>query len=130
MTDLRATSLTRPTSRLSPRDPEQWRLDAACRGWDHELEGDPWHPTSERPSAYDLARSICEACPVAAPCLVEACVAESRSSGALRSGMYGGTTPAERAASAEHAAAAGRSRHDVGGAQALAVVPSTCRAVA
>ncbi len=99
MIDLRATSLTRPTSRLATREGTEWRLDAACRGWDHELQGDPWHPYSELPSAYDQARRICGDCPVRAACLAEASAAESDGPGALRFGMYGGRTPAERAAS-------------------------------
>ncbi|MFF3065944.1 WhiB family transcriptional regulator [Oerskovia sp. NPDC057915] len=100
MTDLRATSLTRPTIRLSTPEPAQWRLDAACRGWDHELQGDPWHPVSDLPAAYDQARRICDACPVVVPCLAEANAAESGGPGALRFGMYGGRTPTERAAAA------------------------------
>jgi WhiB family redox-sensing transcriptional regulator len=99
MTDLRATSLTRPTGRLSTREPAEWRLDAACRGWDHALRGDPWHPASEHPTAYDQARRVCGTCRVATSCLDEALAAESRSPGALRFGMYGGRTPSERATS-------------------------------
>lgn len=98
MTNLRAQTLTRPANGLAAREPEDWRLDAACRDWDHELQGDPWHPDSDLPSAYDDARRICGGCPVAQACLDAAFSAESASPGALRHGMYGGTTPAERAA--------------------------------
>ncbi|MGW6007205.1 WhiB family transcriptional regulator [Oerskovia enterophila] len=98
MTNLRAQTLTRPTNGLATREPEDWRLDAECRDWDHTLEGDPWHPDSDLPSAYDDARTICAGCPVAEACLQVALEAESRSHGALRFGMYGGTTPAERTA--------------------------------
>ncbi|MFD6163733.1 WhiB family transcriptional regulator [Oerskovia sp. NPDC060287] len=98
MTDLRAQTMTRPTNPLASREPEDWRLDAKCRDWDHALQGDPWHPDSDLPGAYDDARRICAGCPVASTCLQAAVDAESSSYGALRFGMYGGTTPAERSA--------------------------------
>ncbi|KZM36060.1 WhiB family transcriptional regulator [Oerskovia enterophila] len=98
MTNLRAQTLTRPTNALATREPEDWRLDAECRDWDHTLKGDPWHPDSDLPGAYDDARTICAGCPVAEACLQTAIEAESSSHGGLRFGMYGGTTPAERTA--------------------------------
>ncbi|MHA7132568.1 WhiB family transcriptional regulator [Oerskovia turbata] len=98
MTTLRAQTLTLATNRLAPHEPEDWRLDAACRDWDHERNGDPWHPGSEHPAAYDRARRICGDCPVTATCLEAAFREESPSPGGLRDGMRGGLTPAERAA--------------------------------
>ena len=98
MTNLRAQMLTRPTNGLATHEPEDWRLDAACRDWDHGLQGDPWHPNSELPNAYDDARRICGGCPVAEACLQAAFDTESRSDAAIRYGMFGGKTPAERAA--------------------------------
>ncbi|OCI31069.1 WhiB family transcriptional regulator [Oerskovia enterophila] len=98
MTNLRAQTMTRPTNPLASREPEDWRLDARCRDWDHELQGDPWHPNSDLPGAYDDARKICAGCPVAALCLQAAFETESRSDAAIRYGMFGGKTPAERAA--------------------------------
>ena len=98
MTNLRAQTLTLATNRLATHEPEDWRLDAACRDWDNELRGDPWHPDSDLPTAYDDARRICGGCPVAHACREAAFAAESASPGAQRHGMYGGTKPAERTA--------------------------------
>ena len=96
MTNLRAQTLTRPANPLATREPEDWRLDAECRDWDHELRGDPWHPDSALPSAYSSAREICGTCPIAASCLEVAMVAEGARTHEGRFGMFGGLSPWER----------------------------------
>lgn len=97
MSDLRAQSLTRPTNGLATHEPEDWRLDAACRDWDHELQGDPWHPDSDLPNAYNAAREICGGCPVVADCLEVAMSTEGGIVHGSRYGMFGGLSPHERA---------------------------------
>lgn len=97
MTNLRAQTLTLATNRLATHEPEDWRLDAVCRDWDHELQGDPWHPDSDAPNAYTPAREICGACPVIADCLEVAMAAESGRAHGSRFGMFGGLSPHERA---------------------------------
>ena len=97
MTNLRPQTLTRPTNGLAGREPEDWRLDAACRDWDHELQGDPWHPDSDASNAYAKAREICSGCPVAAACLEVAMAAERDRAHGGRFGMFGGLSPNERA---------------------------------
>ena len=97
MTNLRAQTLTLATNRLATHEPEDWRLDAACRDWDHELQGDPWHPDSDASNAYAKAREICSGCPVAAACLEVAMAAERDRAHGGRFGMFGGLSPNERA---------------------------------
>jgi hypothetical protein len=97
VTNLRPQSLTLATNRLATREPEDWRLDAACRDWNHERDGDPWHPDSSLPNAYTRAREICSPCPVAAACLEVAMAAEGGIVRDSRYGMFGGLSPHERA---------------------------------
>lgn len=97
MTNLRAQTLTLATNRLAAHEPEDWRLDASCRDWDHERDGDPWHPDSALPNAYSKAREICGGCPVAAACLEVAMAAEGARVRDSRHGMFGGLSPHERA---------------------------------
>ena len=94
--DLRARTLTRPTSHDEQDAAENWRLQAACVDQSSAYY-DPWFPTSESKHAYDDARSVCKGCPVRAFCLKEALDEEAGMSAALRHGMRGGKTAYERA---------------------------------
>ena len=72
---------------------ETWRQHAACRGMSPEV----FHPsTAIRETTlqirYDEAKRVCAVCPVVDPCLTEALV------WTYKEGIWGSTTPAERAA--------------------------------
>ena len=67
-----------------------WTSRAACRGHDPEL----WF--SDQAADRTKARRICARCPIAADCLRDALAAEGDASEKTRSGIYAGTTPAER----------------------------------
>lgn len=72
---------------------DHWVRYARCA--DHPAPG-LWFPTRE--GDYSDARPICQACPVRVPCLIQGIVAEGvRAGRAQRFGMWGGTTPIERA---------------------------------
>jgi hypothetical protein len=66
-----------------------WRDLAACRG--HPSR---WWWFSADPTAVELARRVCSACPVAGPCLAEALAEEAESP--WRYGLRAGMTPAQR----------------------------------
>jgi hypothetical protein len=85
-----------------------WRLNAACADRDPDL----FFPTETSMRGYRYARSICESCPVRQACLDEAMAEEAGKSQALRFGMRGGLTPAERAIpEGNHGTTAGESAH-------------------
>jgi WhiB family transcriptional regulator, redox-sensing transcriptional regulator len=97
----------KPARLLSTRpatiDAEQygWKLHAACRD---TRNPEAWFPnaTRFRPDdvVYAEARATCNPCPVREECLRYALRTE-RGDRKSRSGMYGGLTPAERAALAK-----------------------------
>lgn len=69
-----------------------WRQDAGCAASDPET----FFPLSYRPEELVRpARRICARCPVRAACLADVMATEDP---ARRWGVYGGTTPDERAA--------------------------------
>ncbi len=75
--------------------PEEWLELARCRG----VNTDVFFPTAGGGDPYKIARGYCNRCPVRMACLEDALRAErhvSKGSG-MRHGMYGGTTPDERA---------------------------------
>lgn len=78
-----------------------WRDHAACAGM-ADAALDPWFPDEDMPrrdqtAAFDLAREVCDGCPVMVQCL-EVGLALIPLDGAQ--GMYGGMTPAELRAEA------------------------------
>ncbi len=76
-----------PSASFRPPKPEWWR-SAACRGSDPAL----FHST---PAAHRQAQLICRRCPVAEICLWSAMVDEAPTP--YRYGVWGATTPADRA---------------------------------
>lgn len=68
-----------------------WRLDAACSGSDPEL----FFPDPSDGQAQAAALRVCDGCPVAVDCLVDALAVETPRQ--IRYGIRGGTTPADRA---------------------------------
>lgn len=80
----------------------QWARRAACKGVDPEL--------FQEPARYGKARAYCAACPVVRDCLLEALVTHSSDS----FGVWGGTTPPERAAGSTHPRVA-QAREDIAG---------------
>lgn len=80
--------LATPTSQ---REPEDWRLDAACRDEDSELF---FHPEGESGDAkrrrISAAKAVCGRCTVSLICLEKA-VAKGEAYG-----VFGNTTPEER----------------------------------
>jgi WhiB family transcriptional regulator, redox-sensing transcriptional regulator len=75
----------------SQREPEDWRLDAACRDEDSELF---FHPEGENGAAKQRrirdAKAVCGRCTVSLICLEKA-VAKGEAYG-----IFGNTTPEER----------------------------------
>lgn len=55
----------------------------------------------ESPNAWDIPRSLCNACPQVQECLLETLKAEGRTGAGDRHGMFGGLTPHERSAFAQ-----------------------------
>ncbi|MFE0039392.1 WhiB family transcriptional regulator [Streptomyces sp. NPDC059015] len=80
---------------LKPAD--TWRTQAACLTEDPELFHPRGYDGRNMPTVA-AAQAICDRCPVAEQCLALALVAEGRSNGLLRHGIYGGTTPNDRLA--------------------------------
>lgn len=68
---------------------------ASCRTVDPEL----FYPPAGfgRPKAESVAKEICGGCPERVACLESAMRAEAGESAKMRAGVWGGTTPAERA---------------------------------
>lgn len=68
-----------------------WRTRALCADVDPEI----FYPLDVTPTApaVQVAKRICAACPVQAPCLLDVMVGEDP---ARRWGVIGGTTPDER----------------------------------
>lgn len=74
--------------------PATWMARAACRGRDPRW----WHPDADgwgAHHAYQLARQVCEVCPVRWECLAYAMAVEPATR-SLRAGMWGGFTAHER----------------------------------
>ena len=77
-----------------------WIADAACA--DHDLPASAW---TEKPFSKQWGKDyhgrkalrVCAACPVAANCLRAALKFEAGEQAAFRSGIWGGTTPQQRA---------------------------------
>lgn len=57
---------------------------------------DLWFPPRFHGPAFDLAVSVCRRCPVQTDCLTTALKAESGEGLWIRSGIFGGLTPAQR----------------------------------
>ncbi|MGD9797736.1 MAG: WhiB family transcriptional regulator [Acidimicrobiia bacterium] len=73
------------------RDPDGWRLDAACRHVDPDL----FFPSGTARSAADhieAAKAVCRACPVRVPCLDFALTSHQDA------GIWGGASEEERRA--------------------------------
>jgi WhiB family redox-sensing transcriptional regulator len=70
--------------------PGPWADQALCA----QADGDAWFP--ERGRTATLARRICAACPVRAQCLDYA-LSGADTWGGISNGIWGGTTPRERA---------------------------------
>jgi len=70
----------------------EWEVDALCA----QTDPDAFFPTSHQSGAP--ARRVCAACPVRAECLALAMELEGTVNQDLRHGIWGGTTPGERAA--------------------------------
>lgn len=70
-----------------------WQNQAACSGCDTEA----WFTGSDHVGSA-TARAICASCPVRAECLALALHTEQGLSAATRFGLYGGHSPAQRAA--------------------------------
>lgn len=86
--------MTRPYRRVAPTlsRPEDWTTQAACAG-QANADHDPWHPiAAANAHAYDLARIICQTCPVITECR------EHALSVGGEQGMRGGLTPTEQQA--------------------------------
>ena len=77
---------------------QHWMADAACAGTDVEA----FHP-AKGGHPDPKALRLCRSCPVRAACLDYALAYEA--AGGPRAGVYGGTTPAQRAAIARRRAA-------------------------
>lgn len=69
-----------------------WRDDAACR----DLPA-PFYPDHTTGDAYAPALAICRDCPVRAACLEAALAMEGAGDARSRYGVWGGTTPEDRA---------------------------------
>ena len=69
---------------MSPPMIQSWRNRAACQG----VSTDVFYPVSDEDA--DVAKAICEQCPVREPCL-EFAITERE-----REGVWGGTTERER----------------------------------
>jgi WhiB family redox-sensing transcriptional regulator len=67
-----------------PLTNQTWRQHAACRG----VEPDIFYPASDEEA--EVAKAVCEACPVRQPCL------EYALSSRERDGVWGGATEKER----------------------------------
>lgn len=72
--------------------PGPWAQDALCAQTDPDL----WYPELGGHAQAALARRICRACPVRAECLDYALAGADTWNG-LTTGIWGGTTPRERA---------------------------------
>jgi WhiB family redox-sensing transcriptional regulator len=70
--------------------PESWAEQALCG----QADPDAWFPEQGRTAA--IARRICAACPVRANCLDYA-LSGADTWGGITTGIWGGTTPRERA---------------------------------
>lgn len=93
MTDL---ALRRTWQRLypTPHGSFGWRDRAACANSDLTL--DDFFPRSRHPDAGQAAKAVCATCPVATECLDEQLRIASGGQD-MDHGVWGGTTPAERA---------------------------------
>ena len=72
-------------------DMQDWREEATCAKWDLKQYGDPWFPSSNKPDAFDRARSLCNSCPVKFECQDWA-----TSQTDLKHGFIGGLDPEQR----------------------------------
>ncbi len=80
----------------------EWQERAACRGVDLEVffpHLEPGRKVGDQQSAkVDRAKAFCFDCPVSRQCLTLALTAEGGRHESHRFGVFGGLTPAERAA--------------------------------
>ncbi|GII98365.1 WhiB family redox-sensing transcriptional regulator [Sediminihabitans luteus] len=89
----------RPTTSSAPstREPEDWRMEAACLGVDPESVG--FHDDGLRGTAKErqvaAAKALCATCDVATACLEFALAAEGRANSG-RYGIFGGLDGDER----------------------------------
>ena len=93
------TCIRRPPTPLTPVSvdaPPDWRLRASCAQADPEL----FFPSSRHSELLLRPLAVCEQCPVRDACLADAMLAEQDAAYGCRFGIWGGTTPSERAAMA------------------------------
>lgn len=90
---------------------DQWRLRSACAPLVTMLQRDPdgsiydiWYPEGDdAPQQRDIARRICQQCPVTRDCLADAMREEwGVTSGAYRQGIRGGMFGSQRARLEQH----------------------------
>jgi WhiB family redox-sensing transcriptional regulator len=81
---------TPPATAVGPR-PGAWTESALCA----QADPDAWFP--DKGGSTTIARLICGACPVRAQCLDYA-LSGADTWGGISTGIWGGTTPRERAA--------------------------------
>jgi len=71
--------------------PGQWAEQALCT----QADPDAWFPTKGQHALAKTATRICQACPVRVQCL-EYALSGADTWGGIATGIWGGTTPAER----------------------------------
>jgi WhiB family redox-sensing transcriptional regulator len=76
---------------VNPEQPQGWMAEAACAGTDTNL----FFPGPNDKADQAAAKAVCAGCPVRDPCLDEALHGPQAASD--DAGIFGGTTPAERA---------------------------------
>jgi hypothetical protein len=76
---------------VNPEQPQGWMAEAACAGTDTNL----FFPGPNAKADQAAAKAVCAGCPVRDPCLAEALYGPQ--AGSDDAGVFGGTTPAERA---------------------------------
>lgn len=93
-------SITRQAPKANS-DVIDWRDKAVCKDWDFKKNGDPFYPTSNAAAQAHRAQSICAACPVRYICRDSA----HEDASTFKYGIFGGTTPEDRAKAARKRAA-------------------------
>lgn len=98
-------SITRQAPKLTD-DIASWQDKAACYPWDFKKNGDPFFPSSIAASEAHKAQSICATCPVRYACRETAFSDKDT----FKYGIFGGTTPEDRAKAARKRASANTRR--------------------
>lgn len=103
MSDVRFTTLTRPTDRRERG--EDWRAARACDEWTAWLFFGPDHENARARRRREAdAKQVCAGCRVKAECLTDILTVEGSLHAPSRFGVYGGLTAEERAAIGGHGA--------------------------